>query len=246
MPNKEKQHMAGINENDYPNWFEKIGKEIYRVLKPTGSFVLNIKEHSKNGIHSTYVLETVLKLSKILRWSDTFIWNKSNPFPTGNPKKLKDGFEYCYWFTKSKEYKFFPNNVLEPSTSKWLASEKNRSNKGEHNTNNGSGMNMTKRCAPDMVRPSNVITFPVDSTNHNHPATFPEKLPEFFIKLMSEPGDIVLDPFAGSGTTGIVSKNLDREFIGIELKKEYYDIAKNRIEGDKNEFSNSKNSKIKR
>ena len=230
MQNKEKIHMDGVKADDYPNWFEKIAKEIHRVLKPTGSFVLNIKENSKNGVHSTYVLETVLKLSKIFRWADTYIWNKSNPFPTGNPKKLKDGFEYCYWFTKSKDYKFFPNNVLEPSTSKWLESEKKRSNKGEHNTNNGSGMNMTKRCAPDMVRPSNVITFAVDSTNHEHPATFPEKLPEFFIKLMSEKDDIVLDPFAGSGTTGVVCQKLERDFIGIEINEKYFNIAKNRLE----------------
>ena len=223
---------GGIKESDYPEWMATIGKEIYRVLKPTGSFVLNIKENVNAGVRSTYVLKTVLLLSETLLWSDTFIWNKSNPFPTGSKKRLKDGFEYCYFFTKTKNYKFYPNNVLVESQSKWLESEKKRKNKGSHNVTNGSGMNMSRRYSSEMVRPSNVITMPIDSTNHKHPATFPISLPTFFIKLLSEEGDIVYDPFTGSGTTLKAAKDLNRKYIGTEIMEEYIDIIKERLRNE--------------
>lgn len=231
---------GGISANEYPDWMSTIGKEINRVLKPSGSFVLNIKEHVHNGARDTYVLETILKLSHIFIWSDTYIWNKTNPFPTGSKKRLKDGFEYCYLFTKTKNHKFRPQHVLEPSQSKWLKSEQKRKNKGTHNVKNGSGMNMSSRCAPTMVRPSNVITFPTDCTNHKHPATFPLALPTFFIKLLSDENDIIYDPFAGSGTTLLAAKQLNRQYIGSELMPEYVDIAKNRIDSTNTEGANNK------
>lgn len=220
---------GGIDANNYPSYMTTIGKEIYRILKPTGSFVLNIKEHVSKGVRDTYVLKTVLALSEIFMWNDTYIWNKSNPFPTGSKKRLKDGFEYCYLFTKTKDYKFNPNNVLIKSESKWIESEKKRKNKGSHNVTNGSGFNMSQRYVSDMVRPSNVLTLPVDTTNHKHPATFPVALPSFFIKLLTDELDVVYDPFAGSGSSLVASKELNRNFIGTEIIKEYCDIAKERI-----------------
>ncbi len=221
---------GGIRSEDYPEYMLSIGREIYRVLKPSGSFVLNIKEHVSNGARDPYALKTVLALSELFLWNDTYIWNKTNPFPTGNSKRLKDGFEYCYLFVKSPEYKFNPNNVLVESTSKWLESEQRRNNKGEHNTTNGSGMNMSVRYSAEMVRPSNVLSLPIDSTNHEHPATFPLGLPRFFIDLLTDPEDMVLDPFMGSGTTGVASVCEGRNFIGFEIVPKYFDIAKREID----------------
>lgn len=229
---QQRKNYQGISENDFPDWFSTVGREIQRVLKPSGSFVLNIKEHVNNGVRSAYVLKTVLLLSEIMNWTDTYIWNKTNPFPTGSKKRLKDGFEYCYWFTKTNDYQFFPENVLVKSQSKWLESEKKRKNKGVHNVTNGSGMNMSKRISTDMVRPSNVLTLPVDTTNHQHPATFPLGLPEFFIKLMTKEGDIVYDPFAGSGTTLLAAKQLNRCYIGTEINTDYVKLTKNRLKED--------------
>lgn len=220
---------GGVSVDEFPEWMARVGKEIYRILKPSGSFVLNIKEHVNKGRRDTYVLKTVLLLSDIFIWSDTYIWNKTNPFPTGSKKRLKDGFEYCYLFTKTLNHKFYPNNVLVKSTSKWLESEKRRRNKGVHNVTNGSGMNMERRYIADMVRPSNVLTLAVDTTNHKHPATFPIGLPEFFIKLLTEEGDVVFDPFAGSGTTLVAAKNLNRRYIGTEINSEYFEIIRERL-----------------
>lgn len=224
----------GISADDFPDWMVSVGREIFRVLKPSGSFVLNIKEHVNKGARDTYVLKTVLGLADLFVWSDTFIWAKKNPFPTGSKKRLKDGFEYCYFFTKTKNHKFFPNHVLSKSTSKYHEGEKRRANKGGHNVTNGSGMNMGSRCAPDMVRPSNVLFLATDSTNHKHPATFPIGLPEFFIKLLTEEGDIVCDPFMGSGTTLVAAKQLKRHYIGSDIKQEYVDITEDRLKDSDN------------
>lgn len=232
-----KNTYGGITEDEYPDWFEQIGKEIYRVLKPSGSFVLNIKENSKDGRKSLYVMETVIRLAKIFMWKDTFIWNKKNPFPTGSNRRLKDGFEYCFWFSKGKQYKFYPNNVLIKSESKFLESEKKRSNLGNHNCYNGSGFKMNRRFVSDYIRPSNVITLATDTENHVHPATFPVGLPQFFINLMTETGDVVLDPFMGSGTTGVASGKAGRDFIGIEISEEYCKIAEERIQKETNQIS---------
>ncbi|MBQ9030137.1 MAG: site-specific DNA-methyltransferase [Oscillospiraceae bacterium] len=226
---RRKDTYGGIAEADYPEWIAGIAKEIHRVLKNSGSFVLNIKENVVDGRRSTYVLESVLRIAQIFRWTDTYVWVKPNPFPTGNRKRLKDGFEYCFWFTKSKGYKFFPEQVLVPSANKDLEAEKRRKNKGEHPVTNGSGMNMSRRVATDMVRPSNVLTLPVDSTNHEHPASFPVALPTFFIKAMTEEGDVVLDPFAGSGTTLFAAQQLGRDWIGFEIIPRYTEIAQERL-----------------
>ena len=224
-----KKTYGGITEEDYPDWIEQIGIKLKKVMKPTGSFVLNIKEHVSDGRRSNYVMKSVLKLSEHFTFSDTYIWRKTNPFPTGSKRRLKDGFEYCFWFTKGK-YKFYPDQVLVKSNSRFLESEKRRKNTGMHNTNNGSGMNMARRVSSsELVRPSNVIDLAVDTTNHIHPATFPAGLPEFFIKLMTDKNDIILDPFMGSGTTGVAALNNNRDFIGIEINNDYYSEASNRI-----------------
>lgn len=228
--NQRKNCYGGVSDIEYPNWMKEYAKILYPKLKESGSFILNIKEHVSLGVRNPYVLKTLYKISKIFLWVDTFIWNKTNPFPTGSRKRLKDGFEYLFWFTKTSDYKFFPEQVLVQSTSKYLESEKRRKNKGIHYCNNGSGMNMSKRYISDMVRPSNVLTLAVDTTNHEHPAVFPIGIPSFFIKLLTKEKDSVFDPFMGSGTTCVAAKSLNRYYLGCDKVKRYVSIAKQRLE----------------
>lgn len=84
-----------------------------------------------------------------------------------------------------------------------------------------------------MVFPSNVLHMATECANQNHSATFPIALPEWFIKLFTEEGDIVLDPFVGSGTTALAAKRLKRHYIGIEILKEYCEIAEERLHEQK-------------
>ena len=219
---RRKKAYGGIPADKYVEWFLPITAELMCVLKPTGSFVLNIKESVSDGERQTYVYELVLALRK-QGWLfvDEMIWHKINPFPTGNKNRLKDGFERCYHFAKTKQFKFFPDVVRTKSTSKWAGSNERRKNKGAHVTTNGSGMNMSRRIVGDLVRVANVVTMPASSINIEHPAVFPVELPGFFVKLMTEKGDVVLDPFMGSGSTAIAARGLGRRYVGAELSEDY-------------------------
>ena len=227
---RRKKAYGGIPADKYVEWFLPISAELRRVLKRTGSFVLNIKEGTHHGERQTYVYELALALRR-QGWLfvDEMIWHKTNPFPTGNKNRLKDGFERCYHFAKSKDFKFFPNAVRTKSTSKWARDNERRKNKGAHRTTNGSGMNISRRIVGDLVRPSNVVTMPSSSINIEHPAVFPVELPEFFVKLMTEKGDAVLDPFMGSGSTAIAARGLGRRYVGLELSEEYLELSAKRL-----------------
>jgi len=230
-PYAKQREYNGADSNEYIDWISPMLSEAKRTLADDGSLFFNIKEHCDKGQRDLYVYKLVIHMVEELgfRFVDEFIWNKTNPFPTGNKKRLKDGWERIYHFTKSKDYKFKPNDVLVKSTSKNLEQEKKRNNIGRNLSTNGSGMNMSKRISTDMVRPSNVITGSSSNLNIGHPAVFPEYLPEFFIKVSTDMGDIVGDMFMGSGTTGVACKNLNRRFIGIELDDAYFEIAKERV-----------------
>jgi site-specific DNA-methyltransferase (adenine-specific) len=220
---------GGVPENDYPDWMLSVVRACMKILKPTGSLVINIKEHVNQGVRSLYVLETTLLLAREFRYVDEFIWHKTNPIPTGVKKRLKDGFERCMHFTKSADYQFYPDSVSEKSTSKWAGDNERRKNKGAHNTTNGSGMNMSKRITGELVRPSNVVVMPASSLNIDHPAVYPIGLPDFFIRLMTKEGDVVVDPFLGSGTTALAAAKLGRQYLGIERDEAYIRLAESRI-----------------
>jgi DNA modification methylase len=227
---RRKKAYGGVPAEEYVGWFMPISAELLRVLKPTGSFVLNIKEGTQDGERQTYVYELALALRR-QGWLfiDEMIWHKTNPFPTGSKKRLKDGFERCYQFSKTKGFKFFPDAVRTKSTSKWAGDSVRRKNKGAHRTTNGSGMNMSRRVVGELVRPSNVVTMPSSSLNIGHPAVYPLGLPEFFVRLMTEAGDTVLDPFMGSGTTALAARGLGRRYVGLELSEEYLCLSAERI-----------------
>jgi site-specific DNA-methyltransferase (adenine-specific)/site-specific DNA-methyltransferase (cytosine-N4-specific) len=98
-------------------------------------------------------------------------------------------------------------------------------------TKNGSGFgkNISNWVGKNKVYPSNVLTFATECSNKNHSAVFPEKLPEWFIKLFTKEGDVVLDPFVGSGTTACVAKKMGRHYIGIDVLSEYCSITNQRL-----------------
>ena len=227
---KRKKVYGGIPAEKYVEWFLPRGEQLKRVLKPTGSFVLNIKEGCQNGERQTYVLELVLALRKQgWRWVEEYIWNKTNPFPTGSKRRLKDGFERCFHFAKSNDFLFFPNEMKVKSDSIYILGNRKRKNQGEFSTRNGSEFVMRKRITDDMVRPSTVITLASSCINIGHPATFPGALPKFFICLMTEPGGMVVDPFCGSGTSMLAAKSLHRKYIGIDNIPEYFQLTSKRL-----------------
>jgi site-specific DNA-methyltransferase (adenine-specific)/site-specific DNA-methyltransferase (cytosine-N4-specific) len=229
---RRKNSYEGRHSSVYVDWFIPIAEQIKRVLKGSGSFFLNIKAHCDKGERDLYVMKLVIAIKEDLgfRFTDEFSWTKLG-VPGKFKGRFKNAFEPVYHFTKSKDFTFNPYDVATKAKDVSLARYKRKAC-GE--SNNGSGLaGMRKEITSDLALPSNHIHLVQKSNQHTiqskHPAVFPVELPEFFIKAFSNDGEIILDPFMGSGTTGVACVNLNRDFIGIEQDDKYYEIAKKRI-----------------
>lgn len=226
---------GGIHPDEYVDWFLPISKELLRVLKPTGTFVLNIKEKVANGERHTYVMELILALRKQgWLWTEEFIWHKKNCFPGKWPNRFRDSWERLLQFNKAKDFKMYQDEVRVPIGDWANARLKNLSetDKRRDNAKNGSGFgkNVSNWVGKELVYPTNVLHLATECQNKNHSAAFPEELPEWFIKLFTQEGDTVLDPFAGSGTTVFVANRMLRNAIGIEILPEYHEMATRQLE----------------
>lgn len=226
---------GGIKPDKYVAWFLPKAKEFYRVLKPTGSFVLNIKERVVNGERHTYVLELILALRKMgWLWTEEYMWHKKNSHPGKWPNRFRDSWERLLHFTKEKEFKMNQDDVMVP-IGDWAKTRlKNLSEtdkrRDESRVGSGFGKNISNWIDRDMVYPSNVLYMPTECYNQHHSAVFPVDLPEWFIKLFTDPGDLILDPFNGSGTTCVAAKRLNRDYLGIDINQSYCQLAANRIQ----------------
>lgn len=230
-----KSTYGGIHPDKYVEWFLPISSELLRVLKPTGSFVLNIKEKVVSGERSTYVLELILALRKQgWLWTEEYIWHKKNCFPGKWSNRFRDSWERVLHFNKDKKFNMYQDEVMIP-VGDWAktrlktlsATDKVRD---ESKVGSGFGKKISNWVGRDKVYPTNVIHLPTECKNKNHSAAFPENLPEWFIKLFTKEGDIVLDPFMGSGTTNFVAKRLGRYSIGVEIIQEYYEMVNKQLD----------------
>lgn len=233
-----KSTYGGIKPNEYVNWFLPISKELLRVLKPSGTFILNIKEKVVNGERSTYVIELILEMRKQgWFWTEEFIWHKKNSYPGKWPNRFRDSWERLLQFNKNKKFAMYQEAVMVPMGD-WAKTRLRKlshtdKKRDESKVGSGFGKNISNWLNRDKAYPTNVLHLPTECSNKNHSAAFPEALPEWFIKLFTKQGDTVLDPFTGSGTTNIVAQRMNRNSIGIEIHKEYYDSIIKKIEPTK-------------
>ena len=221
---------GGVKPEEYVDWFLPISLELLRVLKPTGTFVLNIKEKAADGERHIYVLELILALRKQgWLWTEEFIWHKRNSYPGKWPNRFRNAWERLLQFNKSREFKMYQDNVMTPigDWAKQRLRNLSKTDRVRDPARNGSGFgkNVSNWVTRDKVYPTNVLMLPTECSNKNHSAAFPEALPEWFIKLFTKQGDIVLDPFMGSGTTLSVAKKMGRNSIGIDISPEYCKMA---------------------
>ncbi|NBC82609.1 MAG: site-specific DNA-methyltransferase [Bacteroidetes bacterium] len=230
-----KSTYGGIHPDEYVEWFLPISRELHRILKPTGTFILNIKEKVVNGERSTYVMELILEMRKQgWFWTEEFIWHKKNSYPGKWPNRFRDAWERLLQFNKSKKFNMYQEEVMVPMGD-WAKSRlKNLSDtdkrRDESKVDSGFGKNISNWLNRDKAYPTNVIHLSTECGNKNHSAAFPEALPEWFIKLFTLEGDTVLDPFTGSGTTNFVAQRMCRNSIGIEKYIEYYEKIKENID----------------
>lgn len=231
---RRKKDYDGVAPEKYVEWFLPISQEFYRVLKPNGSLILNMKENVVNGERHTYVLDLILEIKKQgWIWTEEYIWHKKNAFPGKWPNRFRDSWERCLHFTKNKKFKMCQDSVKEP-IGDWAKKRLQKKYTNDEvrtmsKTQSGFGRRVANWSGKRKVYPSNVIHFATVSSNKNHSAVFPERLPDWFIRLFTKKGDIVLDSFIGSGTTALAALKLSRNFIGIERNKKYFLSAKKRV-----------------
>lgn len=222
---------GGIHPDRYVEWFLPITKELLRVMKPTGTFILNIKEKVSNGERHTYVIELILEMRKQgWLWTEEYIWHKKNCYPGKWPNRFRDAWERLLQFNKNRKFHMYQEEVMVPM-GEWAKSRLRKlsdTDKTRDNSKVGSGFgkNISNWLERTKAYPSNVIHMATECGNKNHSATFPESLPEWFIRLFTRENEIVLDPFMGSGTTISVAHSMRRNSIGIEIVPEYYDQVK--------------------
>lgn len=203
--------------------FKLIANELKRVLKPGGVIVWVVNDKIEKGSKTGTSFRQALYFQEIgLNINDTMIWEKTNPMPVVKQPRYSSCFEYMFIFSKGTPKTFNPimrqcklGGKLYDSTAKNMDGESGR-HKLTYNVNK------------EMVD-YNIWKIAVAQNKTKHPAVFPYEIPYRHIKTWSNEGDVVLDPFMGSGTTALAAIDLNRKYIGIEMVKEYYDICMERI-----------------
>lgn len=224
--NRRKSPYEGVKIEEYVEWFLPISSQLKRVLRPEGSFILNIKERAVHGERQTYVLELILKMREQgWHWTEEYIWHKKNCYPGKWPNRFRDAWERCLHFTKDKKFKMFQEAVMVPMGN-WKEKRLRKltetdQTRHESKVSSGLGRKVSNWMGREMAYPTNVVHLPTECSNRNHSAAFPKELPIWFIRLFTQEGDVVLDPFIGSGTTALACLLTNRHFVGIEVREEY-------------------------
>ena len=200
--------------------------ELYRVTKQGGVVVWVVGDETIKFCESMTSFYQAIFFNKIgFNLLDTMIYYKENYAPAyPTLKRYANQFEYMFVFSKGKPKTFTPIQTIKV---------RNKQEKVAFRQKNGFLVRKIKDVGKETKDASNVWRYHVAGNKINHPAVFPEKLAHDHIISWSNEGDVVLDCFMGSGTTGVACVNTNRNFIGIELDKTYFDIASKRINDHK-------------
>ena len=231
-----------IHPDRYVEWFLPFGQAMYEATAGSGSLVLNIKNRvaksgDLRGQRHPYVYQLVLAMQQMgWRWLETYIWAKPNAVPGRYGPRTKDAFEYVYHFARGPKPYFNLDAVRVPykTTSAEIERRKLDAN-GRRNTEAGFGRDRTTTYLLGGADPGNVLSVPQTYNQHYgvaHTAAMPEGLASFFVRAVSPPSGVVIDPFAGGGTTTVVARRLGRLAGGIELHRAFVDEALRRIASD--------------
>ena len=228
------RHYDSVHPDVFAGWFMTFHEPFWNALKPSGSLVINIKDKVVNGVRHRYVWHTVEALAAA-GWLciEDYLWHKTNPMPGYWPTRLRDGWEYCFHLAKSKRPYMNQDAVRKP-VGDWVQSrlaKLGENDRSRHNSANASGFgrDISKWVNKQTVLPSNVLSYALVGKNKGHPAVFPVDLPLFFIKLLCPEGGLVIDPFGGSGTTGLAALAAGCRSLLIDNNEQYYQAAVKRL-----------------
>lgn len=234
-----RKHYDSVHPDNFANWFLTFHEPFYEALKPEGSLIINIKDRVVDGVRHRYVWHTIEALCQAGWYSiEDYLWHKTNAMPGYWPNRLRDGWEYCFHLAKQKKPFFNPDAVKKP-IGDWTKTRLNNLGKNDldrHNSVNesGFGRNVSRWVGKNEVLPDNVLSLAVVGKNKKHPAVFPVELPTFFIRLLTPEGGMVVDPFGGSGSSGIAAMQTERNSVLIDNNNNYCSVAVERVQKEAN------------
>lgn len=254
-----KKEYGNVDKSDYIGWFLSFAKEIFRSLKTDGSFILNIGGSYNKGVptRSIYHYKLLIALVEEVGFNlaqECFWYNPAKlPMPaewvTVRRIRIRDSVEHVWWLSKTPWPKANNRRVLKPYSDDMMRLNQ----RGVRATVRPSGHNIKSSfdkvnaggsIPPNVIEeniPTDMLRFGNNAANDSytklcraanikiHPARFPAALPDFFIKLLTEEFDVVLDPFAGSNTTGAVAENLRRRWVAVDNVAAYLEGSKFRF-----------------
>jgi site-specific DNA-methyltransferase (cytosine-N4-specific) len=236
---RRKKAYGNVEPDEYVEWFWPFAVELFRVLRPDGSFVLDIGGAWKRGTgtRSLYQYELVLRLCRLFHLAQEFYWYNPSKLPTPaewvtiRRTRVKDAVTTLWWLSKTEAPNADNRRVLQPysrSMQRLLregyspARRPSQHDIGPHFRRDNGG-----------AIPPNLLSIPNTRSNDDylrrckeaglpiHPARFPPLVPDFFVRFLTEPGQLVLDPFAGSNSTGWAAERLERRWLSIEINGDY-------------------------
>ena len=290
---------GGFHPDEYVKWFLPYVAEIGRILKPTGSFILNINDKSMDGFRHPFIFELIYAIHNAedycklkgleeldmhgLRMFERLFWNKGKFL--AHPKRFGDKVEFLFWFSKTKERKFdmtpmrlkydekSVKRMQRPLLKRFVresgeeVTEYKQGGEGSWAPNEQGALpsvlieegamlhvrpvveNLPEGTvligerledAIEVIQPkagdeppaSTIVTIGSESRRiaGNHVAVYPERLVNYFIQGSTDEGDVVLDPFMGTGTTAVVAKALNRQYVGFDISADYVKTANARIQ----------------
>lgn len=241
-PYADQRAYSRIHPDRYVEWFMPFARSMYEATSDTGSLVLNIKNRVAGagplrGQRHPYVYELVLALQHMgWRWIETYIWAKPNAVPGKFGPRTKDSFEYVYHFARGDRPYFSIEDIRRPyKADAGEIARRERDTLGRRTTDAGFGRDRRKTYALGGADPGNVVSVAQSYNQYkgvSHTAAMPEGLAEFFVKCLSPAGGLVMDPFAGSGTTVVVARRHGRRAAGFELHDSFAAAARERVEND--------------
>lgn len=212
----------GNNSQWGPDVWKETIRQLYRVTRPGGVVVWVVGDATVKGSETgTSFRQALWAMECGFNLHDTMIFEKAGTGACGSNLCYWQAFEYMFVFSKGR-----------PNTVNRIEKDKPVSNGGSRRKKDGSKRTETRNIEGKFQKLNNIWRFSVGGSNSEHPAPFPEQLAHDHILSWSNPGDTVLDPFMGSGTTGKMAKRLGRNFIGIEMQPEYLEISKRRIDDE--------------
>lgn len=239
FPLRRQKAYGNVSANEYVDWFWPFAEQVHRVLRQDGSFVIDIGGawNPGMGTRSLFQYELVIRLAKLFHLAQEFYWYNPSKLPTPaewvtiRRTRVKDAVTILWWLSKTENPQADNRRVLKPYSPSMKRLLKNGYDQAMRPSQHEIGPHFRRDNGGAI--PPNLLSIPNTRSNDPyiracraaglevHPARFVTEVPDFFVRFLTEPGQLVLDPFAGSNTTGMVAEQLDRKWISVELNEQY-------------------------